>query len=246
MTCMRYFGLTALAFALSACGSPSFTIRGSGSSALTTMSALEGFSAPGRGVITAFSGAGAPASLTAKLFAAYVSASADCSNPILLQDYGATPQAFDVVQNPTLFSGSPANGTYPCLIMKSIDTLSFRADATAVAAHSACVSTDTTHTFDTYRDGDSTDGLWLTLDGTSIDATGSTSEPGEDTTYTFFSTDTAAIRTTAGTTPHAHQRITLSSALVVPGAATLYMDYTNGIGTSNGNCSIVSGSIGFR
>jgi hypothetical protein len=171
---------------------------------------------------------GTPTSFKITLYSAYIATGADCSNPLLIQDYGSAGQEFDMMASPTLFSGTPAAGTYHCLILKFKDNMKFKADATAVANHAGCTDTTTEYTFDIYREAGDDDGDWIDLNGVGVDATGSAAAPGADTTFFFGSTSVSAAKAN-GVTAHTNQSGGLASPLVVPGQTTYYWDATNGI-----------------
>jgi hypothetical protein len=155
---------------------------------------------------------GTPTSLKITVYALYLSVNEDCTDLQLIKDYGSTPREFNMIQNPKLFSGSPAAATYKCMVLKMQDTVRFKADADAVAEDAACGSVTTEHTIDIYRQGEG--GAFLDLNGDTIPARGSKGSPVADIIYTFASTDPSAI---APTTAHEYQVNTMT-ALTVPGS----------------------------
>lgn len=189
---------------------------------------------------------GSPTSLILQIYALYISPNADCTNAVRILNNGNTPQPVDVYAANTLFSGVVTANTYNCIAIEMSDVISYRVDATAVTDHSECVSTSTTHTGDLYRDGESDDGLWKNTIGTGIDATGSFSSPSADRIFTFATTSTsAAISGSLGL--HPNQLLDLTSPLVVPGSATFFADFTDGIEGNGGVCAIEGGAgFGFR
>lgn len=192
---------------------------------------------------------GTPTSFKITLYKAWVSQNTDCSSPIVLQDYGASGQQFNMMDSPTLFSGNPPDGTYPCLILKFNDNMKFKANDVAVANHAGCANTTTEYTFDVYRDGESDDGAWIDIDGNGVDATGSAASPSGDQAYAFGSTSPSAT-TANGVATNINQRLTLTSGLVVPGQTTYYWDATNGVSNHNSGgsnyCWIETVTSGFR
>lgn len=194
------------------------TIRGTGgrSSALASVST-----------------SGSPTYLLMTVYAAYISTSADCSNPILLEDHGSTGREIDMIggNGPTLFTGNPSSGTYPCIILKIKDTMNFKVDSTAVTDHPECTSTTTEHTFDVYRDGNSDDGLQVDMNGTAIDARGSASSSVADTIYIFASTGPRANIRANGVAINENQYVSLNNPLVVPSVRYFYFDMSNGVST---------------
>lgn len=171
--------------------------------------------------------AGSPTSFNVRVFKSYLSENADCSNAVLIDDKGDSGQVYDFYTSPTIFSASPTAGTYNCLILVIHDTMTFKADQTAVDAHEGCTDTTTENTFDVYRDGEEDDGDWIDADGNAVDATGSAASPGSDRIAIFLTTGNISDIRVGGATPHAHQAGTLTGQLVVPGSVTYYWDASN-------------------
>jgi len=191
--------------------------------------------------------AGSPTSLNLDIYALYVSQNEDCTDAIEIFDNGNTPLEVDIYSTNTLFSGVIANGTYNCIAMKMSDNISYQVDSTAVAAHGPeCVSVSTTHSGDLYRHGEADDGLFKDHEGNAIDATGSAGSPSEDRIFTFASTNPSAA-TSGPLNLHINQLLTLASPLVVPGSATFFADFNDGIDANGGHCALEGGvGFGFR
>ena len=232
-----------------------FTIKGAVGAATPT--ALIAFGSPsGSNKIGSLSAScptcsGSPTSFKMTLYQAWISTNADCSSPVLVQDHGAAGSEVDLSTSPTLFSGTPPDGNYPCLIIVASDNLKYRVDAVAVAAHPGCADTTTEYTHDVYREGESDDGAWIDLNGNSIDATGSKAAPGDDKATFFATTDTTTVVAGPGSTSaHTNQTVLLTSALVVPGTVVLRQDFTDGITNSSDGgmdfCVLEDGSMGFE
>ena len=223
-----------------------FTIQGAvGAVTTTSLMEIEPMSA------TCPTCIGSPTSFKMTLYQAWVSANTDCSSPVLVQDHGAAGSQVDLSTSPTLFSGTPAAGSYPCLIIVASDNLKFRVDTVAVTAHAGCTDTATEFIHDTYRDGESDDGAWVDSNGNPIDATGSGAAPGDDKVTFFATTDTTTVVAGPGSTPvHMNQTVLLTSALVVPGTVVLRQNWTDGIDNSNDGgmdfCVLEEGSMGFE
>lgn len=195
--------------------------------------------------------AGSPTSFKLTVYKAYLSTSATCSNPVLLQDYGASGSEFNMFEAPTLFSGTPSGGTYNCLILEISDNLKIKVDATAVTTHAGCVDSTTEYTHDIYRQGDPDDGSWIDINGSAVDATGSRPAPGADRIFAFASTSASAAGVVAnGVAVHANQWMPLSGALTAPGQVTYFWDATDGISNANDGgtdyCVIEEVTQGFR
>lgn len=73
------------------------------------------------------------AEATVKLYRAYLSENADCSDPVLFLD-GEAEEAghfeVDMDATPTIGEGTIAEGTYQCVIFKMSDQVTFTPDAT--------------------------------------------------------------------------------------------------------------------
>jgi len=186
---------------------------------------------------------GAPTMLKMKIYEVLVSTSTSCSNPVSICTHTGADALMDLVAGPTLCSGSPAAGTYPCMILKMSDTFTFKANATAAAnvPGGVCVAGVDTQ-MDIYRNAEPDDGNWKDVNGTAIDATGTVATPGEDVVYIFASTNPAAI--TVATDDY--QEVTLASAMVVPGQATFYTNFNDQFSVNGANCWIESPTMGFR
>jgi hypothetical protein len=209
---------------LSSCGAggASFTVYGSSTSPSASVNRALVTSQP------AF--LGTPTKLVMSVYALWLSPNTDCSDAVEVENYGDTPEDFDLIDSPTLFSGTPTPGTYQCLIMKISDNITFRSDATGVADNPSCVSTTTDHVFDIYRDDSGDDGTWIDIDGNTIAATGAVGDPGDDIVYIFGST-TPADLVAAGVS--VNQLLPLNSALTLPGSATFVFDFTDQVSTNN-------------
>ena len=184
---------------------------------------------------------GTPTSIKMNMFALWLCSDAGCSTDcVLVQDNGSTPVQHDLATGPTLFSGSPADGDYNCMIIKAYDTMNFVPDAVAETTHGSTCTEGTEYTFDTYRtESGEGDDLWTTYpDGSDITPTGTVATPGNDIVYYFVSTDTTAV------TAHTHQTLTLSNAITVPGTGTFYVDFTDQISTNGGYCWLEQPTMG--
>lgn len=167
---------------------------------------------------------GSPTSFGLTFYAIYISANADCSNPIQVADFGEDGQAFDLLTEPTLVEEEVAEGTYQCVIGESSDVMTFTVDETAVSEHAGICETGTTYTYDIYRAGEVDSDLWVDLDGAKITATGTPVSPGANRVTTFNTTGDPSLVRANGVAPDSHQLGTLSTALVVPGQTTFYID----------------------
>lgn len=172
---------------------------------------------------------GSPSALNFNVVSFWISPNADCSDRILVQDYGTSPETFDLVNNPVLFTGNPAAGTYECVIIEFEDTPTFTANAAAVAANPICGNTSTLHTLNLYRDGENDQ---VDLDGNVITGSGGMGTPITDVILAVATTDPAAA-SAAGWGEN--QVGELNAPLTIPGTTTFVFDFTDQIVTSSDN-----------
>lgn len=170
---------------------------------------------------------GSAASLTMKLYALYVSANADCSSPVLVQDLGANGATKDFMTNPALFSGNPAAGTYQCVMFKMSDVLTMSPST----SFGGCVA-GTQYAGDIYREGEND---WVDENGATIVGTG-TDEAPLDSHVTIFITRNPAAAMARGISEH--QVVELQANLVVPAQSTFRMDASNAVATDGTQCGV--------
>jgi hypothetical protein len=170
---------------------------------------------------------GGASSVTIRMYALWISSHGDCSLPVLVQTYGETGQDKDFMQNPVLFAGQPAAGTYQCVMFRMSDVLRMKPATT----FGACVS-DTEYAGDIYRDGESD---WKDVDLNVVVGHGTDDVPVDDDVTIFFSRDTAAALL-RGISPN--QLVLLESDLVVPAQSTFYMDAHDAVQTDGVYCGL--------
>ncbi len=232
-------GLLALASACSdgtQAPADSLTIHGSGSAApaLATRAAAALVRTPGAAFSETFL-SGDPASMSVGMYALYISANEDCSDPILVADYGATAQVKDFMQSPVLFTGSPAAGTYKCVIFKMSDVIGM----VPATSFGACVA-GTFYEGDIYRDGE-TD--WKDVDFNPIIGTGTDDAPLDDHVAIFLTGNPAAVEARGASD---NQVVLLHSDLIVPGQSTFYWNAEGSVTEEGGACGIQPGQPEFR
>jgi hypothetical protein len=176
-----------------------------------------------------------PASLQVGLYAIALSTQADCSDPIIIQDHGDTPVVVDLLSDPVIFSGSPPDGAYPCVIFKMSDVLHF---STATSQDGCAAGVD--YVSDVYRVRE-TD--WLDMNGAAVIGHGSDDAPVDDGVTLLLTTDPAAVQA-RGYSPH--QIIALTSDLVVPGQSTFYWNGAGSVVSEGGGCYINPGVPSFE
>jgi hypothetical protein len=229
-------GLVALASACSdgaQAPADTLTIHGSGSAAPALATGAAVVASPTAAADLILSGD--PASMSVGMYALYISANEDCSEPILVADYGATAQAKDFMQSPVLFTGSPAVGTYKCVIFKMSDVIGM----VPATSFGACVA-GTFYEGDIYREGQ-TD--WKDAELNPIIGTGTDDAPIDDHVAIFLTGNPAAVEA-RGVSPN--QTVLLHSDLIVPGQSTFYWNAQGSVTAEGGACGIQPGQPEFR
>lgn len=160
---------------------------------------------------------GDPSSIRVGVHTLWISQNADCSVPQLVQDHGPSAVQADLMVNPVLFSGSPANGTYACLLIKMSDVVQFRSAST----FGTC-QPDVDYRQDIYRDGESD---WKDANLNPIIGHGTDGLPVDD-QVTIVLTTSPQSAVARGFSQN--QVLPLQNPLSVPAASTFYW---NGQGT---------------
>lgn len=178
---------------------------------------------------------GDPASLLLGMYSLYVGKNADCSQMTLVEDHGATPKVFDMVQNPVLFSVNPANGSYLCVALRMSDVLT----AKSKTSFGSCVA-GVAYTTDVYRAGQTG---WVDTAGAAIVGHGTSAAPVDDHVTIVLTTDPAAA------IAHGYledQVIALGSKLLVPSKTTLFWGGAGTVTSTASGCGIEQGSPKFQ
>lgn len=175
---------------------------------------------------------GAPAQLNFGIYKLLLSENADCSDPITAVDHGADDVVTDLATNPTLFSASPPNGTYKCIIIRHNDVISYK----SAVAQGSC-NTTTTYSFDSLR-ADSETTPQKDPDGNEYEARGTSTSFVEDKPYIYITSAAGRSAMEADGFDNENQFVTLESNLVVPGSATLYWDLSEAIRDDGTNCNL--------
>lgn len=178
---------------------------------------------------------GDPGALRIGVYALYISPNADCSSPVLVQDFGATASVKDFVSNPVLFTGSPADGAYQCVAIKMSDVIRVQPATT----FGVCDST-VEYAGDIYRAGE-TD--WKDVNLNPIIGTGSDSVPADDHVTLILTRDTTAAQARGFST---HQTLPLSSDLIVPSQSTFYWNGQGTVTDAGGQCGVNPGQPSFQ
>ena len=187
------------------------------------------------------------------IYSVAVSTSADCSNPTVVIDNGATARQVDFIANSNLGSSSVANGTYPCVILKMSDVITF----TPASTSGSCTG-GTQYTIDVCRANGSTY-TPLTVSGTvgtygsTTACTGSQASPVDDKVSLFLSTQSTNSGSGGGqafTRPASAgtNGFTLNGAFTVSGSATgtFVVNFNNKIDGSGATCDLQPPIFGFR
>jgi hypothetical protein len=231
----RWFTVALVTVALAACGAESTTLPPASDAALVVYgaggpAAASLLSPPDQGMQF-----GAAAALTIKLYALYLSPNADCSNPTLVQDLGASGAERDFMTNPVLFSATPAAGTYQCVMLKMSDVLRIK----PATSFGGCVA-GTEYAGDIYRDGEND---WVDVTGATITGSGSDAAPVDSHVTLFMARDTSAAIARGISR---HQLVQLQSSLIVPGQSTFRMDASQAVATDGVQCGIEKPVVSFR
>ena len=178
---------------------------------------------------------GTPSSLSLTVYSLYISPNDDCSGMQLVQDYGTAGSPKDFMQNPVLFTGSPAAGAYKCVAFRMSDVIHM----TPATSFGACVA-GTDYAGDIYRSGEVD---WKDVNLNSIIGTGTDSVPAHD-RVTIFLARNAPAAIARGLS--VHQVIPLSSDLVVPAQTTFFWDATGTVQTDGVQCGVNPGQPSFH
>jgi hypothetical protein len=178
---------------------------------------------------------GAAGSVKLNMYALWVSRSADCSNPVLVQQYPAAGVEKDFMQHPVLFSGSPDPGAYQCVMFRMSDVLRMSPAAT----FGSCVL-GTEYSGDIYRDGESD---WVDVNLNPIIGHGTEAAPVDDHVTLFMSRNPAAVEARGASE---HQTLPLGSDLVVPAHSTFVMDASHSVMSYQGQCGMNPPAISFQ
>lgn len=172
------------------------------------------------------------------MYALYVSHNADCSDYTTVADHGTTADYKDFASNPTLFEGSPEDGTYSCVALRMSDVIRF----SPATSFGTCVA-GTEYQQDIYR-SDSDDTRWKDIDLNEVVGTGSDEAPVDDHVTLVMTTDTTAA-IARGFSPN--QIVALGSPLVAPGSNTFYWGAEGSVSTADGRpCGLEKGRPAFR
>ncbi len=233
--------------------SDSFTVKGKATTSTTSSSLrierfLDRYFLPQKAIAsTCTSGNqncdGSVTSYKIKFYRFWVSTNEDCTSLQLIGDHGTSGKEFEITEGPTLFSGSPADGTYKCVAFEMEDTFTLVPDATAAGSLPGLCVAGTSTQQDIYRADGGTQptgtNVFKDVDGNAItahgDQSGSTNSPVSDKVFILASTNISAV-TARGFSPN--QLVTLTNSMVVPGQVTFTLDLLNHIEYSTVRCGM--------
>jgi hypothetical protein len=174
-----------------------------------------------------------------KLYKVWVSRHADCTDATLVYSENS-PTVQNMINNPTLGTGSVSDGTYPCVVLKMSDLIIGKPSYTSDSGH---CTPSTSISIDVFR-ADNGSGNSTCPDGTSVPGTGTNSAGIEDRPCLYMSTSGSDLNT--GWVPTSP--FPLSGALVVAGdrTGTFVADFRGKIEDAGGECGIQPPVFGFR
>ena len=180
---------------------------------------------------------GDPASIGISMYALYLSANGDCSDPVLVQDYGQDGVLKDLAQNPVLFSTQATDGTYQCVLMEMSDVIGFRPATTFGNCDAA-----TDYRMDIYREGQAD---WKDAELNQVTGSGTDEAPVDDHVTLAITMDTTAAIARGFST---NQVIALASPLVVPSQSTFYWNGDGSVTTADDGrpCGLEPGRPSFN
>ncbi len=125
-------------------------------------------------------------SVKLSVYAVMLSTSPLCSSPVTVFS-NPTPVDVDFLSGPTLGKGSPADGSYNCVIIKMKDLIRFKPSCSA----GSCLA-DTEYTIDVCRSDNSGSTAAPDASGAPIACTGTDTAPAADTVYLYLTTNSSA------------------------------------------------------
>jgi hypothetical protein len=159
---------------------------------------------------------GDPASIDIGMYAFYISPNGDCSNATLVQDLGTQAVVEDFVENPVLFTGSPAAGSYACIGVKMSDVIAFTPKTTFGFCDSAQTFQASIYNVDNTNPADSST-FFRDIALTPIAPLGTNAAPVAEPVLLLFTRDTTAAIARGF---NSGQTLQLGAPLVVPGTET--------------------------
>jgi len=244
----RVLGVAAAA-ALTACNlspsSASLTVRGSmPSGAVASRLHIAASMLSSKGALGPGQLLGNPGSLQISMYTLYISQSADCSNPVIVQDYGSSPVAKDIVLAPTLFAGSPPAGSYNCIGVKMSDLLHMRPSTSFGVCDSTVTYPESIYNTNNTNPTD-TAAFMRDINLQPIAPLGTNASPIAEPVLILFTMDTTAAYARGFTQG---QVIKLGAALTVPSTATFVWGGNNTVlsDSASATCNVNPGQPTFQ
>jgi hypothetical protein len=178
-----------------------------------------------------------PASMSIRVYEVRVSHNADCSNPIrVISNPGGTVQ--DFVTNPNLGSGAIPNGSYPCIMTKIGNLITY----TPAANDGLNCVAGTSYTRNVFHTGGGDD-TSANPDGGTISAIGTSQDTTSNPFWAYFKVGGGANGCKTPATA-----CTLSSPIIVSGdkTGTLVVDFDNKIDGSASPCDMQAPVFSYR
>lgn len=158
-------------------------------------------------------------SIKLKVYKMAVSTSPLCTNLITVLNNGATPTEVDFLQNPSLGSGTLADGTYPCIVVEMSDQVKFTPSVNSTSGN--CL-TSSEYILDVCSAGSNAS---ILIDGSSSACAGTDGAPVDNKVAMYISTgavggnssDVFASPTSVGDTTHG---LNLGTALSIAGTSS--------------------------
>ena len=189
---------------------------------------------------------GDPESLNVTVFRLWLSPNADCSEKVLVRNYGSDGNSVNVLKDYGLAGATPPEMEVRCVILKVSDNIVFVPNAAAVAANPICIA-NKAYTVDLYRT-DSSAPSFVDEEGVAVAARGTVATAVEDQLVYFFTTSTASLSSSLN--PNAQQMFQLSGALSTEAKLYFYADFNGLVDNLSSKCYMTSGDLtdqlGFR
>lgn len=167
-------------------------------------------------------------SIKMKVYKMAVSTSYLCTNLITVLDNGNTPTEVDFLSNPSLGSGTLADGTYACVVIEVSDNIKFMPSTDSTSMHCLAASE---YTLDVCR-GDNGGGSSKLISGATTNCTGTTAAnntsygtPGADRVALYISTGSTSVSGTDAFNPptsasDATHGLKLAAPLIISGTSS--------------------------
>lgn len=198
-----------------------------------------------------------PTTVKITVYSMSASLETDCSNALVVKNYGTAGKEFDFAKVPSLGGANVPSGTYKCVILQMSDVIKF-----VPATTEGVCAAGTEYTIDVCRAGNGNyttytqSGVGTTLTyGSSTGCTGTSSVPANDRVLLFLST--ASTNSAGGGGGEAFVRpvsgafnngFTLTSPWIVgdSGSGTFIVNFTNKIVGTGSDCDLNPPIFGFR